>query len=63
MNLHFRNIDKTKVWMMDQELVDESIDYHGTDLVDCLAEEQVDVQLPSFLTLTQKASKSKEEPR
>ena len=46
---------------MDQCLADLSIDYHGPVLIDRLAEENVDVQLPSFLTLSQ-YGKSRETP-
>ena len=45
---------------LDQYLVDKCIDYHGVAVVDELYEEQgSNIQLPSFLTLSQHA-KSKE---
>ena len=47
---------------MNQDLVDTSIDFHGVALVDNLAQEEQDVQLPSFLSLSTKTCQQ-EEPR
>ncbi len=48
---------------MEQGLVDQSIDFHGPVLIDQLANEEVNVKLPSFLSLSGQQSKCSDRPR
>ena len=47
---------------MDQELIDQAIDYHGPTLCDKLHEEGHKVQLPNFLTLMNMQPKYRDQP-